>query len=91
MGDKSVVPLAPANSWSLIGQMPGTTPTGGAAPAAAPPAPPAPPPSPFYGPPGPMKYGGQPTTPPLPRPRQPSVEVIRGGQREIVTPGQYGD
>jgi pilus assembly protein CpaB len=87
MGEKSVVPMAPSNSWSLIGTIPGSaTTTGGPTPPA--PTPAAQPPPQYYGPPGALNFGASPTSPPRPAPRRPSVEIIRGGQREIVTPGQ---
>lgn len=82
MGDHSLVPLPPANSWSLIGSIPKEN--AGAATPATPPQP-QPQPQPYYGPQGPQNWGGPPTVSPQ-APRPPSVEVIRGGQREIVTP-----
>jgi pilus assembly protein CpaB len=87
MGDAAVVPLPTSNSWSLIGPLPSNTPAGSQTGAPAAPAPPAPAVAPgYYGPQGSQAWGGAPTQPPPPTPRRPSVEVIRGGQREIVTP-----
>lgn len=83
--DGGALPLPTANSWSLVGKVPkeqsaaqaGATPPAGTAmqPAMAPG---------MYPPPGPGGYGAAPAAPPAPR--RPAVEVIRGGQRELVVP-----
>lgn len=86
MGDHGIMPLPSSNSWSLIGPLPTARPAGGApaAPAAAPVPPTAPRVSPGLQ--GPQTWGTGPARPALPTPKRPSVEVIRGGQREVVTP-----
>jgi pilus assembly protein CpaB len=91
MGDRSVTTLPSANSWTLIGKVPtkdngsGGHNGGGAAPATTV--------SPSIGPPamypGAHSWGAAPAAPPTAAPatpKRPSVEVIRGGQREVVTP-----
>jgi Flp pilus assembly protein CpaB len=89
MGDHGIMPLPAANSWSLVGPIPKENAGGGgqSAPAAA--APPAvkaqPAPQAPPGPQGPQQWGAKPTAPAPPGPKRPSVEVIRGTQREIVT------
>jgi Flp pilus assembly protein CpaB len=82
-GDSGLVPLPPANSWSLIGPLPKAAQAGVEQPPAAPPSTPQPP---VLNPDGrpPTAWGGTPTTPQVPH--RPSVEVIRGGQREVVVP-----
>lgn len=81
MGDNAITTLPSSNSWSLIGKLPakseGQAPSGGAAPL--------PPPTLPYGAVQPG-WGAPPTQPPT-APQRPSVEVIRGSQRELVTPG----
>ena len=74
-GDSGVAPLPPANSWSLVGPMPKEK--AGAGPPQAQPPPPG-------SQPVVVNAGGPPVAPQAPR--RPSVEVIRGGQREIVVP-----
>ncbi|MCE5237695.1 Flp pilus assembly protein CpaB [bacterium] len=90
-GDRSVLPLAPANSWSMVGQVPkpGATPTttqGAPSASAASPQPPAataPAPAP-----APVRTAGAGQAPQAgPKlPKQPYVEVVRGSAREIVVP-----
>jgi hypothetical protein len=87
MGDHSILPLPSANSWTLIGPLPddkkggpgspnpeGPRPSVSAAASIRPPDV------------APARYGAAPTAPPPVVPAKPSVEVIRGGQRETVTP-----
>ena len=87
MGDHSIVPLPSANSWTLIGPLPDDKKSG--AESSGSPNPEGPPPS---GPSvrsveaAPTRYGAAPTAPPPVLPAKPSVEIIRGNQREIVTP-----
>jgi hypothetical protein len=86
MGDHEIVPLPAANSWTLIGAIPKDANAGGApAPSATAATPqPAPQPAPR---PAPQVAAPAPAYPVAPAgPRKPSVEIIRGGQREIVTP-----
>ena len=86
MGDHEILPLPPVNSWTLIGPIPKDGNSGGApAPSAAAATPqPAPQPAPQ---PTPQVAPAAPAYPVAPAaPRKPSVEVIRGGQREIVVP-----
>lgn len=87
MGDHSIIPLPTANSWSLIGPLPrenqssGPSTEGRGADEPAPPEAARPHPETDG-----VKYGGAPTAPPPVTPAKPSVEVIRGTQREVVTP-----
>jgi len=90
MGDRVATPLPSSNSWSLVGSIPkapSAPSTTAAAPQPTPPAQPAAPTQPGVVQ-GPQAFGAPPTQPPpVPgQPRRPSVEVIRGGQREIITP-----
>lgn len=84
MGDNEIVPLPAGNSWTFIGPIPKDAPGsgGGGAPAPAPaPAQPAPAAAPQPAP------QAQPAAQPVaPACRKPTVEIIRGGQRELVTP-----
>jgi pilus assembly protein CpaB len=78
MGDHVILPLPGNNSWTLIGPIPKDEPGGGSS-APAPPPNPAPQPAPQ-----PTLSVGQPVAPPVSR--KPTVEIIRGGTRELVTP-----
>ena len=87
MGDHSIVPLPNANSWTLIGPVPddrkgGPESSGPANPEATPPSAP----SARTAESATVRYGAAPTAPPPVVPAKPSVEIIRGSQREIVTP-----
>jgi pilus assembly protein CpaB len=93
MGDRTVTTLPVSNSWTLIGKVPskegggggGQSNGGGPSVSAATPQPA--PPSYYPGTTsGPQNWGAPPTAPPPSTPKRPSVEVIRGGQREVVTP-----
>ncbi len=87
--EESTVPLEPSNSWSLVGPVPSkdTKATTESTTQQQAPMPP-------WMQPGPQTWGGPPTvapaptpTPaPKPAPKKPSVEIIRGGEREVVTP-----
>jgi pilus assembly protein CpaB len=80
-GDVGATALPPANSWTLVGPWPKASKGGEEA------APATPQQAPVVvntGPTGPTTWGGAPTQPR--KPRRPSVEVIRGGEREVVTP-----
>ncbi|MEN6304911.1 MAG: Flp pilus assembly protein CpaB [Armatimonadia bacterium] len=90
MGDRAIVPLPNSNNWSMIGEwpkpkQPGAQPASGAqqeqqAGQQQPPI------QQYGGPQGPQAWGARPVAPAPPQPKRPSVEVIRGGQREVVTP-----
>lgn len=92
MGDRTVTTLPVSNSWTLIGKVPSKDTGGGQANGGGPSvsaATPQPQPAPSYYPgttAGPQNWGAPPTAPPPSTPKRPSVEVIRGGQREVVTP-----
>ncbi|NPV48528.1 MAG: Flp pilus assembly protein CpaB [Armatimonadetes bacterium] len=81
-GDVGVAALPPANSWSLTGPWPKAEKA--AAEGEKAPAPQQAPVVVNTAPTGPTTWGGPPVPPQ--KPRRPSVEVIRGGQREVVTP-----
>ena len=87
--DSAVVPLPTSNSWSMVGAMPKGQVGGpdGASASGATPQPAAaegPPPDGVPGPGGSPTGAPQQTGPKLPK--QPYVEVIRGGETEIVVP-----
>ena len=80
MGDHQIMALPPNNSWTLLGPIPKDEQGGGSS-APAPAAAAQPQPAPVAQPaPAPV----QPVAPAASR--RPTVEIIRGGQREIVTP-----
>jgi Flp pilus assembly protein CpaB len=80
-GDSGVVLLPPANSWSLIGPMPKENAGAEQQTAQQPTQQPV---VVNTGTPPATAYGAPPAAPRAPR--RPSVEVIRGGQRELVVP-----
>lgn len=88
MGDHSVVPLPTANSWTLIGPLPEDKKGGGpAAPAKGPEGPPTTPAAAARTAASLANaFGATPAAPPPVAPAKPAVEIIRGSQREIVTP-----
>ena len=85
MGDRSILPLPAANSWSMVGQVPKRQASEGPSASEA-----TPPPAGAQGQPG-VATAAAGTAPaakvsgPI-KPRKPYVEVIRGGEREYVAP-----
>jgi pilus assembly protein CpaB len=90
MGDHEILPLPAANSWTLVGPIPKTDTgtSGGAAPPSATAATPQPAQQQQMAPPPPPRYPAVAPllTPVAPASRKPSVEIIRGGTRETITP-----
>ena len=87
MGDRAIVPLPNSNNWSMIGEWPKPKQAGAQPAAGAQQQPQQQQPAQQYGgPQGPQAWGARPVAPAPPQPKKPSVEVIRGGEREIVTP-----
>jgi pilus assembly protein CpaB len=86
IGDHEILPLPPANSWTMIGPIPKDGNSGGASAPSATAA--TPQPTPQAAPrPVPQVAAAAPAYPVAPQaPRKPSVEIIRGGQRETVVP-----